>query len=95
MAELVDTVASRIAAAVAEDLAKKRGKNVSETVVALHVVEVFEDLAEMGAGRITDLAVAYIKASDVSVHIPYHRIKDDGTLLTDEELREQVAKEMW
>lgn len=95
MAELVDTVASRIAAAVAEDLVKERGKGVTPTVIALHVAELFEDLSEMGSSRVIDLAEAYVKAADVSVHVPYHRMKDDGTLFTNEELREQVAKEMW
>lgn len=92
MSELVDKVIQRIAVMVAEDLVETRGKRVGPIVTNLHVTELIEGVNEVGTGKIADLALAYLKAADVSVHIPYHRIKEDGTLLTHAELREQMKE---
>lgn len=92
MAELVDRVISRIATAVAEDLVEECGRRVSPTAIALHVAELFEDLSEVGSGKVIDLAEAYVKAADVNVHIPVWRLDEDGRVKSEDELKQGLGE---
>lgn len=83
---VLDELVRSISESVARSLLKEYGNSLTESDVAIKAAGTIEALYDLDAGEIIDLVVAYVKHGSVHVEIPTWRVKQDGTLRTDEEM---------
>lgn len=75
-----------IAHAIALDLLQKYGKRTARFNVALEVAKAFEDLSENNGGEdIIKLVKGFIEVGSVEAYIPLHLVREDGSVITEEQ----------
>lgn len=88
MSDLKEIFIRTLAERVAVELIKERGQKWTKSSVAGSVADALEEFIAPDVERLVKLTLTYIEVADVSVGIPVWRVKEDGTIRTEEELRE-------
>lgn len=86
----VNSLVKVISEEIARELIRERGAEVSDTVIAFRVGEVFEELNQLDVDDFLQLIKGYVGVADVNVIIPTWRVADDGRVKTEKELEEEL-----
>jgi hypothetical protein len=71
MMEKLDAIVRLISEEIAKDLVIRRGKNVSETAIAIEVADVFQNLGDVDPDVFIGKIRKAVDGADVYVTLPY------------------------
>lgn len=85
------TIKQVLAEFIARKILTERGRSWNGMTVALLTADVLDDIESLDVTDLHKLVEGYVKAGDTNVSIPTWRVKEDGTLKTEDELDKELV----